>query len=82
MKQATVPLPVIGLIAGTRAAGGAGIGMLLSDRIPAKRRRTIGWALFGVGLLTTIPLIMQVLSSRSEAEDTESRPAPELAFAK
>ena len=82
MKEATVPLPVIGLIAGTRAAGGAGIGMLLSDRIPRNRRRMIGWALLGVGVLTTIPLIMQVLRGKPEQELQVSEPTPELKFAK
>ena len=60
MKQANLPLPVLGLIAGTRGMLGAGIGLLLSDRMDPRQRRTMGWTLVAVGLLTTLPLLLQV----------------------
>ena len=60
MKEASVGLPVIGLIAGTRGMLGAGIGLLLADRIPPARRRSLGWTLLLAGVLSTIPLLMQV----------------------
>ncbi len=44
------------LIAGTRVALGAGIGLLLSDRLTEDQRKAAGWALLAVGVLTTIPI--------------------------
>ena len=61
MKQHEVTVPQIGLIAGTRAMLGAGIALLLSDRLTAEQRRAIGWTLVAVGAVTTIPLVLQLL---------------------
>lgn len=66
MKQASLPLPVLGLIAGTRGALGAGIGLLLSDRMDPRQRRAMGWTLVAVGVLTTLPLLFKVRGSLSE----------------
>ncbi|BAL27339.1 hypothetical protein AZKH_p0456 (plasmid) [Azoarcus sp. KH32C] len=38
-------LPTLGLIAGTRGMLGAGIGLLLADRLSAEQRRAVGWTL-------------------------------------
>ncbi len=65
MRNATLPVAEVGLIAATRGIGGAGIALLLADRIPAKNRKAIGWGLFAVGALTTIPLILDVIHNRS-----------------
>jgi hypothetical protein len=54
MKERTLTLPEIGLIAGTRVALGAGIGLLISDRLNKDQRKAAGWALFGMGVMTTI----------------------------
>ena len=62
MKQHEVTLAQIGLIAGTRAMLGAGIALLLSEKLSTKQRRTIGWTLVAAGALTTIPLALQLLS--------------------
>ncbi len=62
MKQRLMTLPEIALIAGTRAAFGAGVGLLLADRLNTDQRRAAGWALFLVGAATTIPLIIDVFS--------------------
>jgi hypothetical protein len=61
MKQHEVTVPQIGLIAGTRAMLGAGIALLLSEKLTAERR-AIGWTLVAVGALTTIPLVLQLFS--------------------
>ncbi|HEX5044759.1 MAG TPA: hypothetical protein VFV75_17805 [Candidatus Polarisedimenticolaceae bacterium] len=66
MKQASLPLPVLGLIAGTRGMLGAGIGLLLSDRMDPRQRRAIGWTLVAVGALTTLPLLLTVRGGLSE----------------
>ena len=54
-------LPEIGLIAGTRVALGVGIGLLLSDRLNRDARKAAGWALLGMGVLTTIPIVAGIL---------------------
>jgi len=62
MKQHEVTVPQIGLIAGTRAMLGAGIALLLSEKLTAEQRRAIDWTLVAVGALTTIPLVLQLFS--------------------
>jgi hypothetical protein len=64
MLRRTVTLPEIGLIAGTRAAAGAGIGLLLADRLNKDQRRAVGWTLLAVGAITTIPLAANLLFGR------------------
>lgn len=49
------------LIAGTRVALGAGIGLLLGGRMNEGARRAFGWTLLAIGALSTIPLAMNVL---------------------
>lgn len=69
MKRKSLAIPEIALIAGTRAALGAGLGLLLGGRLKDSQRRAVGWTLLGVGVLTTIPIVAQLLSS---SEDDES----------
>jgi hypothetical protein len=64
MRERVITLPELGLIAGTRAALGAGIGLLLADRLDPARRRAVGWTLLLVGAATTIPLAIEVLGKR------------------
>jgi hypothetical protein len=64
MRERAITLPEIGLIAGTRAALGAGIGLLLADRLDPNRRRAVGWTLLLVGAITTIPLALEVLGKK------------------
>jgi hypothetical protein len=61
MREAQVTLPELALIAGTRVALGAGLGLLLAERLPQGQRRAVGWTLFLMGALTTIPLALEVL---------------------
>jgi len=60
-------IPELMLIAATRVALGVGLGLLLSDRLSKDERRGAGWALFAVGVLTTIPLAKSVLSKSAIA---------------
>jgi len=69
MRERQVTLPTIGLIAGTRVALGAGIGLLLAGRLTPEQRRAAGWALLAVGALTTIPLAVEVLGGRRSSGD-------------
>jgi uncharacterized membrane protein YfcA len=70
MKRISLAVPEIALIAGTRAALGAGIGLLLADRLSNEQRRAVGWTLLAVGALTTLPIAAQILRSEpSDADD-------------
>jgi hypothetical protein len=68
MKQATMPIPEIGVIAATRGMLGAGIGLLLASRIPEDRRKKIGWPLLAIGALSTIPLAMDLVAKVKQSE--------------
>jgi hypothetical protein len=68
MKETQVTLPELALIAGTRAMLGAGLGLLLADRLPEDRRRAVGWTLLLVGALTTVPLAFEVLGAGRSTE--------------
>ena len=69
MKTVRLTLPEIALLAGTRAALGAGVGLLLGEKLKPEQRQAVGWTLLAVGLLTTIPLALEVFGKR-EASDT------------
>lgn len=64
MKESRLTIPEVAIIAGTRAALGGGVALLLADRIEKKQRKAIGWTLFLIGSITTIPLAMLVLGKR------------------
>jgi hypothetical protein len=64
-QSLALTLPEIGLIAGTRAALGVGIGLLISDKLNKDQRRGAGLALLGVGVLTSIPLLIGLFGKRS-----------------
>ena len=61
MKKRQVTLPQIALIAGTRVALGAGLGLLLGEKLDGDTRRGAGWALVAVGTISTIPLAAGLL---------------------
>ncbi len=64
MKKAELTLPEIALIAGTRGMIGAGVGLLLADKLNDDQRKTIGWTLLLIGAISTIPLAIEVLGKR------------------
>jgi hypothetical protein len=57
------------LIAGTRVALGAGIGLLVSGRLNDDQRRAAGIALAIVGGMTTIPLLLNVINKASQSRN-------------
>jgi hypothetical protein len=61
MKAKELTMPEIVMIAGTRVALGAGAALLLADRFAAEQRRAVGWTLFFVGAVSTIPLALEVI---------------------
>ena len=60
---------LFGFVVATRAALAFGVGLLVANRIPESRRRTIALTLVAIGAATTIPAVRGVLAAR----DTESR---------
>lgn len=70
MSEHEIPVPTIAMIAGTRVALGAGIGLLLSNRLSWDGRRAAGWALTTFGVLTTIPLVATVIMERYESHSS------------
>jgi hypothetical protein len=64
MRKAELTLPEIALIGGTRGLLGAGVALLLADRLDGSQRKAVGWALFLIGAISTIPLAVDVLSKR------------------
>ena len=64
MKEIRLSLPEFGLIAGTRAMLGGGIGLLLAERLKKEQRQAVGLTLLAIGAITTIPLGMLVASRR------------------
>ncbi|HWI41947.1 MAG TPA: hypothetical protein VNX25_10710 [Verrucomicrobiae bacterium] len=66
MRKTVLPIPELGLIAATRAMLGAGVALLLADRLTAEQRKAVGWTLVGVGVATTGPLLAEVFSRLEE----------------
>jgi hypothetical protein len=71
MHRTALSIPEIALIAGTRAALGAGVGLLLADRLSKEQRRAVGWTLVAVGAITTVPIAVQLLRSQHEESGDE-----------
>ena len=61
MYERSVTIPEVILIAGTRVALGAGLGLILGEKLGRDVRKGAGWALLGVGVATTIPLVIGLL---------------------
>lgn len=64
MKKAELTLPEIALVGSTRGMLGAGIALLLAERLNQGQRKALGWTLFLIGAISTVPLAMNVLSKR------------------
>lgn len=54
-KKVDLSFPEFGFVVATRAALGAGIGLLAAGRLDRRSRQRVGAALVTVGALTTIP---------------------------
>ena len=64
MKTAELTIPEIALIGGTRGLLGAGLALLLGSRMTEEQRKAVGWALFLIGAISTIPLVLNVLQKQ------------------
>ena len=74
MRKIEMTVGEMALLAGTRALLGLGVGLLLSERLGDTPRRAVGGTLLAVGLLTTLPLALDVVSqARGDSADAEGR---------
>lgn len=73
MKRVDLALPEFGFIVATRAALGAGVGLLASRRLGRRTRQRLGVALLSFGALTTIPAAFLLFGRRARTDRT--RPA-------
>lgn len=64
MKRTELTMPELALIAGTRGMLGAGVALLLANKLSEGERKAVGWTLFLVGAISTIPLAIEVFSKR------------------
>jgi hypothetical protein len=69
MKERNVTTPELIMIAGTRVALGLGLGFLFAGRLNRDQRKAAGWALFGAGALTTVPLVLAMKEKRMAREE-------------
>lgn len=70
MKKFEVSLPQLAFVAATRGLGGAGAALLLAPFIKIATRRKLGWALLGLGILTTIPIAVRLVEARNSEGHT------------
>jgi hypothetical protein len=75
MKTIRLTFPELAVIAGTRGILGAGIALLLGDCLSPERRKAVGWTLFLIGALISIPLGIDLLG-KSEASGDGGTPPP------
>ena len=75
MNRTPLSIPEIALIGGTRAALGAGVGLLLADRLNDDQRRAVGWTLFAIGAITTVPIVAQIVRSGNDSKRRDDRMA-------
>jgi hypothetical protein len=71
-RTGTVPLPLVALIAVTRGMLGAGIGLLLAERLSPARRARVGRILMAVGAASTVPIALAVF--RGGRHSSSGRP--------
>ena len=71
MRARMVTLPELALIAGTRGMLGAGIGLLVAERLTSEQRRAVAGTLLMVGLVTTVPLALEVFGRGRRDRDEE-----------
>jgi hypothetical protein len=60
VKRVELPVPEIGILAVTRAMLGAGVGLMVAEKLSERHRRVIGRTLFLIGVLSTIPLVKDI----------------------
>jgi len=64
MKTHNLTFPELMFVIGTRAALGAGVALLLSNRLSKRQRKTAGKVLVATGAITTIPAAFAVFGRK------------------
>jgi hypothetical protein len=67
MQSVKLTVPKLAFLAATRGMLGVGVGLLTSQRLDARRRKNVGLVLLAIGVLTTIPLALDLFSQREPA---------------
>jgi len=73
MQDRRIKLPELALVAGTRGVLGVGLGLLISERLRPRRRRTVGWTLFLIGVASTIPLAARLFWRSGNSESARGQ---------
>ena len=68
MKEVQLTRPELGFIVVTRAMLGAGIALLLADRLDKGQRKAVGVTLALIGAVTTIPALLAVFAKRERTD--------------
>ena len=68
-RQLNLSLPEFAFVVATRAALGAGVGLLASAGVCKKTRKRIGATLLTVGAVTTLPALWLVFGRKEEKDD-------------
>jgi hypothetical protein len=63
MKRIPLSVPEIAIVGGTRAALGAGLGLLLADKLNVDQRKAVGWTLLAIGVISTLPIAVELFKS-------------------
>lgn len=66
MRSFEITLPELAFVAATRGMAGLGIGFLLSDYLKPDTRRAVGWTLFAIGGLSTVPIAASLFYHRRQ----------------
>jgi hypothetical protein len=72
MNNVQLTRPELGFIVITRAALGAGVALLLADRLNPDRRKAVGITLALVGAVTTIPAFWAVFGKCKRSSGVQS----------
>jgi hypothetical protein len=67
LRETHLTFPELAFTVSTRAMLGAGIALLLADRLTTEQRKAIGATLTAVGLITTIPIVWTILGKCERA---------------
>ena len=65
-RETHLSLPRLAFVVMTRAALGAGIGLLASAGLPKRSRKKLGASLLTLGAVTTLPALWFVFGGRKE----------------
>lgn len=77
MHERMVTTPELILIAATRGMLGAGLALLLGQRLNDEQRKAVGLTMVAVGIVTTFPLMFEVFGKRPQPKTLSAFRAPE-----